>query len=238
MGVVSSPARQIRPDQPMIYIQTDASVNPGDSGGPLVDVHGDVIGINTFILSSSGANSGVGFAAPSNIVRSIYEQIKKSGRVRRGQVGIQAQTITPDLAQGLHLERNWGVIVGDVLAGSPAEAAGIEIKDILLTLNGKALENARQFGVNIYRRAGETVTLEVLRGSEKLTREVAVQERPRDVEQMLSLVNEESDLVTQLGVLALDLDGKTTPLLPPLRRLSGVVVAGVVASPSGRSDAF
>ncbi|MEO8126492.1 MAG: trypsin-like peptidase domain-containing protein [Bryobacteraceae bacterium] len=238
MGVVSSPARQIRPDQPMIYVQTDASINPGNSGGPLVDVNGSIIGINTFIVSSSGANSGVGFAAPSNIIRSVYEQIKKDGRARRGQIGIQAQTITPELAQGLKLERNWGVIVGDVSTGSPAEAAGIEIKDLLLTLNGKTLENARQFGVNIYRRAGETVTIELLRGTEKMTKQVAVMERPRDGEQILSLVNEPNDVVPQFGILALDLDAKTTPLLPPLRRLSGVVVAGVVASPSGRSDAF
>jgi len=238
MGVVSSPARQIRPDQPMIYVQTDASINPGNSGGPLVDVNGNLIGINTFIVSSSGANAGVGFAAPSNIIRSVYEQIKKDGRVRRGQIGVQAQTITPELAQGLKLERNYGVIVGDVSAGSPAEAAGIEVKDILLTLNGKALENARQFGVNIYRRAGETVTIELIRGTEKMTKQVAVTERPRDVEQILSLVNEDNDLIPQFGVLALDLDAKTTPLLPPLRRLSGAVVAGVVASPSGRSDAF
>jgi serine protease Do len=238
MGVISSAARQIRPDQPMIYVQTDAAINPGNSGGPLVDANASLIGLNTFIVSSSGVNAGVGFAAPSNIVRSVYEQIKKNGRVRRGQIGIQAQTLSPELARLLQLGHDSGVIVGDVTPGGAAEAAGIEIKDVVLTLNGKPLENARQFGVNIYQRAGETVTLEVLRGNEKLTKQVAVLERPRDSEQILSMVDEQNNLVEKLGVLALDLDGRTTPLLPPLRRLSGVVIAGVVADRSGNSDSL
>jgi len=236
MGVISSPARQIRPDQPMIYIQTDASINPGNSGGPLVDVNATLIGLNTFIFSTSGANAGVGFAAPANIVRNVYEQIKRNGRVRRGQIGIQAQTVTPELARLLHLGHDSGVLVGDVAQGGPAEAAGIEVKDLLLTLNGKPLENARQFGVNVYQRAGETVTVELLRGTEKLTKQVAVLERPRDSEQMLSMVDEEKNLVAKLGVLALDLDARTTSLLPPLRRLSGIVVAGVVADRPGSAD--
>jgi len=238
MGVVSSTARQVSPDHPMIYIQTDASINPGNSGGPLVDTGGAVVGISTFILSSSGSNAGVGFAAPSNIVRSVYEQVRKQGRVRRGQIGIQAQTITPELARALRLQQDWGVIAGDVAPGSAAEAGGVEIKDILLTLNGKTLENARQFGVNIYQRAGETVTIELLRGNEKLTKRVAVLERPRDSEQILSIVNSDSNLVSKLGVLVLNVDEKVTPLLPPLRRLSGVVVAGVVSDPAGHSDSF
>jgi S1-C subfamily serine protease len=130
------------------------------------------------------------------------------------------------------------VVVGDVTPGSSAEAAGIEIKDILLTLNGKTLENARQFGVNIYQKAGETVTIELLRGNEKLAKQVAVLERLRDSEQILSIVNNDSHLVSKLGVLVLDVDEKVTPLLPPLRRLSGVVVAGVAAESPGQDDAF
>jgi serine protease Do len=238
MGVISSAARQIRPDDAMIYIQTDASINPGNSGGPLVDTEGRVVGINTFIVSNSGANAGVGFAAPSNIVRTVYEQVRKQGRVRRGQIGVQAQTITPELARALHLDRDWGVIVGDVVPGGAAEAAGIEIKDVLLTLDGKVLENARQLGVNIYPRAGQTITLELLRGKEKLTRQVAVLERPGDTEQLLAAAAENSSLVARLGILALPVDEKVTPLLSSLRRLSGVVVAGIVAAPIGRSDSL
>jgi serine protease Do len=209
----------------MIYVQTDASINPGNSGGPLVDTDGSVVGLNTFIVSNSGANAGVGFAAPSNIVRTVFEQIRKTGRVRRGQIGIQAQTITPQLANALKLPQDWGVVAGDIVPGGSAEAAGLQIGDILLSLNGKPLENARQFGVNIYQRAGETVTIELLREGAKLTKQVAVLERPRDSEQVLSMAADDVNVITPLGILALDVDAKTIPLLPPLRRLNGVVVA-------------
>ena len=101
MGVVSSVARQLETDSPMIYIQTDTAINPGNSGGPLLNTEGEVIGINTLIFSQSGGNEGVGFAAPSNIVRHVYKQIRQQGVVRRGEIGVHAQTITPLLAAGL-----------------------------------------------------------------------------------------------------------------------------------------
>ncbi len=236
MGIISSVARQVRPDDPMIYIQTDASINPGNSGGPLVDTEGQVVGINTFILSRSGGNEGVGFAAPSSIVRSVYDQIRKFGRVRRGQVGVVAQTINPALAHALSLAQDWGVVIADVVPDSAAAAAGLEIKDIVLSLNGKVLENGRQFGVNIYQNAGQTVKLEVIRGREKLNLQVGVLERPRDPERVLSLITEDRNMVVKLGILALDLDEKVTPLIPPTRRLNGVVVAGIVADVSSHDE--
>ena len=104
MGMVSSTARQLKPDDPMIYVQTDAPINPGNSGGPLVDTEGRVVGINTFILTQSGGSEGIGFAMPSNLVRNEYEQIIKDGHVHRGQIGIVAQSITPAIAKGLR----WG----------------------------------------------------------------------------------------------------------------------------------
>jgi serine protease Do len=120
LGVVSAIARQLEPNSPMIYIQTDASINPGSSGGPLLDLNGRVVGINTMIASPAGGSEGLAFAAPSNIVRTIFEQIKKTGRVRRGDIGVRAQTITPALASGLRLARDSGVVLADVLPGSPA----------------------------------------------------------------------------------------------------------------------
>jgi serine protease Do len=234
MGVISSPARQVQPDGPMIYIQTDAPINPGNSGGPLVDASGALVGINTFILSASGASAGLGFAAPSNIVQSVYQQIRKDGAVQRGHIGAKVQTITPDLAAALQLKQDWGVIVADVTPGGAAEAAGLEIKDILLTLDGKVLENARQFDVNIYSKAGATVGLDILRGSGKVAKRVAVLQRPADREQLLSKLD--GSLIARLGVVAVDLDAKVTPLLPPLRQLSGVVVVGIASQPGGFGD--
>ena len=107
-------ARQIKPDDTMIYIQTDAPINPGNSGGPLVDADGNVVGINTFILSQSGGSEGLGFAIPSNIVKNVYSQIKTEGHVHRGEIGVFAQSITPPLATGLRLPQDWGVLLTDV----------------------------------------------------------------------------------------------------------------------------
>jgi serine protease Do len=236
MGIVSSMARQIRPDDPVIYIQTDASINPGNSGGPLLDSEGSIAGINTFILSQSGGNEGVGFAVPSNIVQSVYQQIRKFKRVRRGQVGVVAQTITPAMATALELDQDWGVLVSDVTAGGSAASAGLEIKDIILTVNGKTMENARQFGVNIYQSAGETVTMGLLRGKQKLEKKVVVLERPRDPDRIASLLNGEANVIRKLGVVVVELDEKVTPMLPPLRRLDGVVVAGLAAGSAEHSD--
>jgi len=114
MGVVSAVARQPRADDPMIYIQTDATINPSNSDGPLVDADGRVVWISAFILSQSGGSDGIGFAVPSNIVRTVYEQLNELGRVRRGEVGALAQTITREMAHGLGLPQPWGVLLSDV----------------------------------------------------------------------------------------------------------------------------
>jgi serine protease Do len=228
MGVVSSVARQVRPDDPMIYIQTDASINPGNSGGPLLNAEGEVVGINTFILSGSGGNEGVGFAAPSAIVRTVYDQIRKYGRVRRGQVGLVVQTINPEMATALDLPERVGAIVADVVPGGSAEAAGVEVKDIILSLDGKRIENARQFGVNIYQKAEQTVTLDVLRRGEKKAVRVAVLERPKDPDRLMSLVSKDQNLVPLLGVLATDLDEKVAPLMPSVRKLNGAVIVAAL----------
>lgn len=236
MGVISSTARQVRPDDPMIYIQTDASINPGNSGGPLVGVDGAVAGINTFIVSRSGGSEGIGFAVPSNIVKNVYEQIRKHGRVRRGQIGVIAQTISPELARALALSQDWGVVIADVAPKSAAEAAGLEVRDVVLALNGKPMENARQFGVNIYQHAGSVITLDLLRGGRKMAKSVSVLERPQDPDRILSFIEGEGNAIPRLGIYGVELDARVTPLLPPLRKLAGVVVAGISsdrAAPEG-----
>ncbi len=229
MGIVSSVARQLKPDSPMIYIQTDAAINPGNSGGPLVNLDGRVAGLNTMILSESGGNEGIGFAAPANLVKRVYEQIRKDGYVKRGQAGVIAQTITSDMARALSLPRDYGVIIADVVPEGAAAAAGIEPKDIILKLNGKEIENARQFGVNIYQMAGETVTVELLRNGQPRTLKMAVLERPRDPARLLRALNQRDNQVSRLGILAATLDEKVTPVIGPTRRLSGVVVAALLA---------
>ena len=226
LGVVSAVARQLEPDDPMIYIQTDASINPGNSGGPLVDTDGRVVGINTLILSQSGGNEGLGFAAPSNIVRNIFEQVRKYGRVRRGEIGERAQTITPSLAEGLKLPRNWGVVLGDVNPDGPAASAGLEAGDIVATLDGKPMENGRQLQVNLYGRAiGDVVKLQILRGTRALDVPVTVIERADDPDRFAGMVRPDEHLVRRLGILGLTFSQPLSALLPDLRVPSGVVVA-------------
>ena len=226
LGVVSSVARQLRPEDPTVYIQTDAPINLGNSGGPLVDANGKVVGINTFIITQSGGSEGLGFAVPSNIVKNVFTQIRNGGHVRRGRIGVYSQTVTPALAKGLGLSQQWGVVLGDVFPGGPAHAIGLKPGDLVLTLDGKVVENGRQFDVNLYRYAvGEIVTLEVLRGSRKLTFRVRVVQREDDSSaRFAEMVTPERNLVSELGILGIDVDARIAQALPS-RKLGGVLVA-------------
>jgi serine protease Do len=228
--VVSSVARQIKADDPMIYIQTDAPINPGNSGGPLLNADGQVVGINTFILSQSGGSEGIGFAIPSNIVSTVVRQIRKDGHVHRGEIGVFAQSITPSLVAGLELSRDWGVLLGDVDPDGPAGESGLKAGDIVLTLNGRVMENARQLEVNLYRRTvGEKVKIEVLRGDQKLGFEVEVIERDDDPQRFADLVNPEENIIAKLGILGVEISPKIALMLPDLRKKYGVVVAARAA---------
>jgi serine protease Do len=226
MGVVSASARQLRPEDPMIYIQTDASINPGNSGGPLVDSLGNVVGINTLILSQSGGSEGLSFAAPSNIVSTVFDQIRRTGRVHRGEIGIIAQSISPLMARGLDLPQEWGAILADVSPLGPAAAAGLEPGDIVLTLDGKTMENARQLAVNLYQRSvSDRVRIEVLRGGERREFVVEVASRKDHPNRFAGMVHPDRNLVPQLGILGIDLDRSMVPYFEDLRRASGVIVA-------------
>jgi serine protease Do len=232
VGVVSAVARQLQPESPMIYLQTDASINPGNSGGPLLDTDGRVVGINTLIFSQSGGSEGIGFAAPSNIVRSVFDQIRASGHVQRGEIGARAQTVTAALASGLGLPRPWGVVIADVAPDGPAAEAGLRIGDFVVSMDGKLMENARQFDVNLYRRSvGVSVPIEIQRGGAPLTLRVKVRERPREADRLAELVTRERNFIAPLGILGLDLsDARIAALMGPRRAQAGVVVA---AAPGG-----
>jgi serine protease Do len=227
MGVVSAVARQLTPEDPMIYIQTDATINPGNSGGALVDTDGRLVGVSTLIYTQSGGSEGIGFAAPSNIVRNVFTQIRKYGRVRRGEIGVSTQTITPLMAEALGLAFDAGVIVADVAAEGPAGKAGLEPGDVVLTLDGKQMENGRQFRINVYTRGvGEQIALEVRRGTRTLTVRVPVVERENDTGQLEALIGSQQ-VIRELGIIGLDLTPAIAEMLPSVRRQKGVVIARV-----------
>ena len=239
MGIVSSVARQLEPESPMIYMQTDAPINPGNSGGPLVDVEGRVVGINTMIFSPSGASAGLGFAVPSNIVASIVEQLQEHGVTSRGEIGIQAQTITPELAEGLGLERDFGVVLSDVFLGGSAYNAGVLIGDIVLSLNGKPIENARQLMVNLYGQLpNQLVRLELLRDGESFSPSVTVRARGDEPQSVVRFVDTEQRLVSRLGILMVPVDDTVRGLLPTLRMPGGILVTDLALSADAPQGLF
>jgi serine protease Do len=230
MGVVSAVARQADPDVPSVYIQTDAPINPGNSGGPLVNTNGELVGINTFILTESGGSQGLGFAIPSSVVEFVYHELRKYGRVHRSVIGAELQDITPDLAAGLSLKRERGVLVSDVEPDGPAEKAGLQIQDILLSLDGRAIGSVPLAEMVVSTRpAGAVVKAEVLRGTQTLTLAIPVKEQKNDVDQLGDLVDPQKDLVAKLGIFAVAIDDDLAKQLQDLREPSGVIVAAMAA---------
>src|SRR5580658_9690832 len=141
-GIISGLSRSgINPDGYEDFIQTDASINPGNSGGALVNLRGELIGINTAILSRSGGNIGIGFAIPVNMAHSVMEQLIKYGTVKRGQLGVSMYTVTPDIAHSLGLPSAVGALVSQVVEGSPAERAGIRTGDVITLVNGQPVKS-------------------------------------------------------------------------------------------------
>src|SRR6185369_5749217 len=226
MGVVSTPARQLDPDSPMVYVQSDAPTNPGNSGGPLVNVDGELVGINTFILTQSGGNEGLGFAIPSAIVAYAYPQLRKYGHLHRGETGIGVQAITPELAAGLKLSTDSGVIISDVMPGSPGENAGLKVQDIVKTIDGYPIDNLPAVGTRLFMRSGgDQIKLGVLRGTNKLNFSVPVVELQNDLDSLATVVQANQSPVSQLGVVVIDIDPAVAKKFPELRIPSGVLVA-------------
>ncbi len=153
LAVISAVNRQLDPNSPMVYLQTDAAINPGNSGGPLVDMQGDLIGVNSMIESHSGGNEGLGFSIPSNTAKIIYEQIIKYGHARRGSIGIYPTNLTPTLAKGLGLSRESGVLIEDIVPDSAAARADLEIGEILVSLNDQPLRDTRQLAAQMFRES-------------------------------------------------------------------------------------
>ena len=235
MGVVSAPARAVNDDNPILFIQTDASINPGNSGGALIDTNGSLIGLNAYIVSQSGGNEGIGFAIPSNVVRNVFQQLREKGRVSRGTVGLFVQNITAPMATGLDLPSTRGIVVADVNPGGPGDQAGVKRRDVVISLNGDAIRIAREFENLIYRRKpGDRLKLVVLRSSSRLEMTLKVEEKSDPTDPVASLVSPENNLIQRLGIVCVEIDKTVAEALPDLRRRYGLIVAA--KSPTGHSQ--
>ena len=233
-GVVSATLRQLKPESPMVYVQTDAPINPGNSGGPLLDISGHIAGINTMIMSESGGNEGIGFAIPANLAKDVYQKLRKDGRVRRGAIGVIPQEITPRLGKALGLTQDSGVILSDVTPHGAAEAAGLQPGDVVLTIDGKPMQEVRDLVLAVFQKApGDELSMEIQRGQERMPLKVAILDRKNEPSRLEDLANYDTALVRQLGILAVTVDEKVTAILTDLRRLSGVAVAAVPAEYAG-----
>ena len=163
--------------QPGSFIQTDAAINHGNSGGPLVNARGEVIGINTFLISSSDSFSGMGFAIPSQIVRPTVEALIRDGKVKHGYMGIGISDVTPENAKFFHVDNNEGALVSQVEPGSPAAKAGLKVGDVITELDGQKVTDASQLQIEVgQKHPGSTIKLQVLRDGKSVSVPVTLEE--------------------------------------------------------------
>ncbi len=161
------------------FIQTDAAINPGNSGGALVDTHGKLLGINTAIYSRSGGSLGIGFAIPISTARSVMEQIIQTGAVTRGWIGVEAQEITPELAESFELKDASGALIAGVQRGSPADASGIRPGDILLSVDGKPVKDPQvMLDLIAALKPGTGVPFKLLRQKGEFSTTIKIGKRP------------------------------------------------------------
>ena len=182
MGIVSATGRGgLGIEEYEDFIQTDAAINPGNSGGALINAEGQLIGINTAILSRSGGNQGIGFAIPANQARNVMDQIVHGGKVNRAFLGVMIQPVTPDIAKSFKMTRSEGALVSDVSANSPAERAGLKAGDIVTKVDGQAIADSRALQLMIGEmKPGQTVHLSVMRDGAERDYPVTLGESPAD----------------------------------------------------------
>ncbi|HVP76532.1 MAG TPA: DegQ family serine endoprotease [Thermodesulfobacteriota bacterium] len=218
-GIVSAKGRVIGSGPYDDFIQTDASINPGNSGGPLVDMKGQVIGVNTAIISEG---KGIGFAIPINMAKEVVPQLEEKGHVTRGWLGVSIQEVTPGLAKSFGLKEGKGALVAQVVSGSPAEKAGIEQGDVIVQFDGKDVASSKDLPrIVASTPVGKEVTIKLSRDGKVLDRQVKVGEMEEKAE-----VGKAPSTKKSLGLTVQDLTPEIAKGLG-LKKETGVVVTGV-----------
>jgi serine protease Do len=190
MGIVSAKGRTLeRGTYLQNFIQTDASINPGNSGGALINAKGELIGMNTMILTGGsgfggeGGNVGIGFAVPSNMAKQVMDQIMKTGKVSRGYMGVTLGKLDPDLAKAFNVKESHGALVGDVTPGAPGDKAGLKSGDVITAIDGKKVEGPDDLTMDVISHApGSKVTLDIVRNGQPTTATVTLGQRPGGIE--------------------------------------------------------
>jgi len=220
-GIVSAKGRVIGSGPYDDFIQTDASINPGNSGGPLLNMKGEVVGINTAIVAGG---QGIGFAIPVNLAKNIIVQLKSTGEVTRGWLGVGIQDISEEVAEYYGIKEKKGVLVTEVFPGDPADLAGIKPKDIILSVNGKAVDNARQLtGMIADIRVGDKIQIKINRNGKTQTIDVKIAKREET--KIIGRSTQEREQ-TQLGIQASEITPETARRFN-LKDTAGVIVVGV-----------
>jgi serine protease Do len=207
-GIISAKGRSIGQGPFDDFLQTDAAINPGNSGGPLVNMSGEVVGINSAILSRTGGNVGIGFSIPVNMAKRIYTELAAKGKVTRGWLGVSIQPLTPELAKGFGLKEPNGVLISDVMQASPAASAGIASGDIIIEFDKKKVDSPQELQKAVAATApGRAVPLKVWRDKSEKTLEIKIGETPDETVALRS---------TNKGKSLLGLDVR--PITPELAR--------------------
>ncbi len=224
------------PRKPGDFIQTDAAINPGNSGGALVNAHGELVGINTFIISNSGSFAGAGFAIPAQIVRATADQLIKNGKVEHGYLGISMNDVTPENAHFFNLEEARGAIVSQVTPDSPASRGGVETGDVIASLNGNKIDDGSALQVEVSEMTpGTKIALGVVRNGKPVTLNLTVGQFHGGTE-VASNDSEDDSNGAKTGKLGLAVSNLTADARQQLNapdHLKGVVVESVrPASPA------
>ena len=231
-GIISARARNINAGPYDDFIQSDASINKGNSGGPMFNMAGEVVGINTAIYSPSGGSVGIGFAIPSKLAEPIIGQLKKFGRARRGWLGVRIQTVTGELAESLGLGKPRGALVADVTKGGPAARSEIKVGDVILTFDGKPIEEMRNLPrVVAETKVGKSVKVDVWRRDRKVTLYAKLGEYPEEKKPVLAKVSNPKKgggaPVTVLGLTIAKLNNELRARFKLAKDKMGVVVTNV-----------